>query len=126
MTWVTDWPSQAACTATEPDDLFVEAAAQNRVNAVCFGCPVRTECVAYALDNRAEFVRHLGWHDGTSAPSCAASASIREVMRALLESARVEYEVSHPDVEPAGAPACSPSHGGTSNAAQTRPRCSSP
>jgi WhiB family redox-sensing transcriptional regulator len=35
--------------------LFVQGAAQNRAKAVCFGCPVRTECLADALDNRIEF-----------------------------------------------------------------------
>ena len=38
-----------------PDTLFVQGAAQNRAKAVCQGCPVRTECLADALDNRVEF-----------------------------------------------------------------------
>ena len=39
----------------DPDSLFVQGAAQNRAKAVCLGCPVRTECLADALDNRIEF-----------------------------------------------------------------------
>jgi WhiB family redox-sensing transcriptional regulator len=35
--------------------LFVQGAAQNRAKAVCMGCPVRTECLSDALDNRVEF-----------------------------------------------------------------------
>ena len=35
--------------------LFVQGAAQNRAKAVCMRCPVRTECLADALDNRIEF-----------------------------------------------------------------------
>jgi len=35
--------------------LFVTGAAQNRAKAVCMGCPVRTECLSDALDNRVEF-----------------------------------------------------------------------
>ena len=55
MTWVEDWPTYAACRATDPDSLFVQGAAQNRAKVVCGGCPVRTECLADALDNRIEF-----------------------------------------------------------------------
>jgi WhiB family redox-sensing transcriptional regulator len=50
-----DWTSLAACNTTDPDELFVSGAAQNRAKAVCNGCLVRTECLADALDNRVEF-----------------------------------------------------------------------
>ncbi len=49
------WGSRAACRQADPDTLFVQGAAQNRAKAVCLGCPVRTECLADALDNRVEF-----------------------------------------------------------------------
>ncbi len=50
-----DWTALAACGSRDPDELFVTGAAQNRVKAVCFNCPVRTECLADALDNCVEF-----------------------------------------------------------------------
>ena len=50
-----DWANKAACRQSDPDSLFVQGAAQNRAKAVCMGCPVRTECLADALDNRVEF-----------------------------------------------------------------------
>jgi WhiB family transcriptional regulator, redox-sensing transcriptional regulator len=50
-----DWTAAAACRDLDPDDLFVQGAAQNRVKTRCFGCTVRTECLADALDNRVEF-----------------------------------------------------------------------
>jgi len=53
--WITDWTTRAACKDTDPDELFVQAAAQNRAKLICRGCPVRTECLADALDNRIEF-----------------------------------------------------------------------
>src|SRR5436309_10833685 len=52
---VHDWTSLASCNTTDPDELFVSGAAQNRAKAVCMGCPVRTECLSDALDNRVEF-----------------------------------------------------------------------
>ena len=50
-----DWTTRAGCRNADPDALFVQGAAQNRAKAVCFGCPVRAECLADALDNRVEF-----------------------------------------------------------------------
>ena len=55
MDRIVDWTSQAACRRLDPDALFVQGAAQNRAKAICFGCPVRTECLADSLDNRVEF-----------------------------------------------------------------------
>lgn len=39
----------------DPDELFVQGAAQNRAKVVCATCPVRTECLADALDNKVEY-----------------------------------------------------------------------
>jgi len=50
-----DWASRGACRSTDPDTLFVQGAAQNRVKTVCMSCPVRTECLAEALDNQIEW-----------------------------------------------------------------------
>ena len=50
-----DWTTLGACRYADPDDFFVQGAAQNRVKTRCFGCVVRTECLADALDNRIEF-----------------------------------------------------------------------
>ena len=53
--WNSDWAVDAACNGTDPDELFVQGAAQNRAKLICMGCQVRTECLADALDNRVEF-----------------------------------------------------------------------
>jgi WhiB family redox-sensing transcriptional regulator len=53
--WTEDWANRAACGGDSPDALFVSGAAQHRAKTVCRGCPVRTECLADALDNRVEF-----------------------------------------------------------------------
>ena len=91
--WVTDWSTQAACRTTDPDELFVQGAAQNRAKAVCTGCPVRTECLADALDNRVEF----GVWGGMTERERRALLRRRPTVtswRALLETARHEYERS--------------------------------
>jgi WhiB family redox-sensing transcriptional regulator len=54
---ISDWPSQAACRDEDPELFFpvsemgpgARQAAQAK--AVCARCPVRAECLEYALDN---------------------------------------------------------------------------
>ena len=50
-----NWTSRGACLQIAPDDLFVQGAAQRSARSVCFGCTVKLECLADALDNRIEF-----------------------------------------------------------------------
>lgn len=49
------WAAQALCADCPPDQLFVQGAAQREVRSMCYGCPVRLECLADALDSRASF-----------------------------------------------------------------------
>jgi WhiB family redox-sensing transcriptional regulator len=49
-----DWTMRAKCRGHE-DDLFPEAAEQKRARLICSGCPVRSQCLAEALDNRIEW-----------------------------------------------------------------------
>ena len=53
--WIEDWTPIAACRVAEPDALFVRGAEQNKAKQLCTGCPVRTECLAEALDNQIEW-----------------------------------------------------------------------
>jgi WhiB family transcriptional regulator, redox-sensing transcriptional regulator len=55
MTWNEDWAAKAQCQASRPDELFVRGAAQNKAKQLCGGCPVRTECLAEALDHQIEW-----------------------------------------------------------------------
>src|ERR1700754_3877213 len=50
-----DWRVSASCRDEDPDGLFARGAEQRRAKLVCLSCPVRTECLAEALDNRIEF-----------------------------------------------------------------------
>src|SRR5262250_2254523 len=89
--WITDWTTRAACKGTDPDELFVQGAAQNRAKLICRGCPVRTECLADALDNGIEFGV---WGGMTERERRALLRRRPEVTswRDLLERARDEYE----------------------------------
>ncbi len=91
MAWIEDWPAVAACRTTDPDALFVQGAAQNRAKTFCMGCPVRTECLADALDNGVEF----GVWGGMTERERRALLRRRPTVtswRRLLQVARDNYE----------------------------------
>ncbi|MFE7181017.1 WhiB family transcriptional regulator [Streptomyces erythrochromogenes] len=50
-----NWFPFAACNTDEPDEPFALGPWQNSAKATCRGCPVRTPCLAEALDNKVEF-----------------------------------------------------------------------
>jgi WhiB family transcriptional regulator, redox-sensing transcriptional regulator len=50
-----DWRINASCRDEDPEQLFVRGAEQRKAKVICLGCPVRTECLSEALDNRIEF-----------------------------------------------------------------------
>ncbi len=88
-----DWSALSACRDTDPDELFVTGAAQNRAKAVCMGCPVRTECLSDALDNRVEFGV---WGGMTERERRALLRRRPDVVswRELLDNARAEHEAA--------------------------------
>ena len=90
---VHDWTSLASCNTADPDELFVTGAAQNRAKAICMGCPVRTECLADALDNRVEFGVWGGMTERERRALLKRRPNVRS-WRRLLEAARVEHERS--------------------------------
>lgn len=49
------WTARALCANAEPDELFVQGAAQRQARSMCFSCEVRLECLADALNSRAAF-----------------------------------------------------------------------
>ncbi|SHK67555.1 WhiB family transcriptional regulator, redox-sensing transcriptional regulator [Pseudonocardia thermophila] len=49
------WRSAARCRTAHAEELFVTGAAQREARQFCRPCPVRTECLAHALDHRVEF-----------------------------------------------------------------------
>jgi WhiB family redox-sensing transcriptional regulator len=91
--WTTDWISRAECRRSAPDELFVQGAAQNRAKVLCLSCPVRTECLADALDNRVEFGVWGGMTERERRALLRRRPDVRS-WRRLLENARREYEAS--------------------------------
>ncbi|MFB7375868.1 WhiB family transcriptional regulator [Kitasatospora purpeofusca] len=86
-----DWRDAAACRTTDPDEMFVDHPAQSRAKITCTGCPVRTECLAHALDNRIEF----GVWGGMTEKERRALLRRRPTVgswRDLLEAARTRHD----------------------------------
>ncbi len=54
MTETTSWTLQASCHG-RAEEMFSEPTEQRRARQVCFGCPVRNQCLSEALDNRIEW-----------------------------------------------------------------------
>ncbi|MGZ2361698.1 WhiB family transcriptional regulator [Streptomyces sp. 372A] len=85
------WRGLASCRSVDPDQLFVNGAAQNGAKALCTGCRVRTECLAYALDRRIE---HGIWGGMTERERRGLLRRRPQVTswRGLLDTARAEHE----------------------------------
>ena len=91
MSIATEWAINAACRNTDPDTLFVQGAAQNRVKAICLGCEVRTECLSDALDNRVEFGVWGGMTERERRALLRRRPNVSS-WKTLLMSAQNEYE----------------------------------
>jgi len=52
---VWNWRAAARCRTADAEDLCVTGARQREAREFCFACPVRTECLAHALDQQVEF-----------------------------------------------------------------------
>ena len=87
---VRKWALEGSCRTADPDALFVQGAAQNRAKAVCLACPVRTECLADALDHRIEFGVWGGMTERERRALLKRRPNVRS-WRRLLEAARDEH-----------------------------------
>lgn len=93
--WTAEMATRALCREVDPDALFVQGAAQNRAKLICRGCPVRTECLAEALDGRIEF----GVWGGMTERERRALLRRRPDVTSwwdLLTAARARYEERNP------------------------------
>ena len=91
MTWNEDWASLAQCRQARPDELFVRGAAQNDAKRLCAGCPVRTECLAEALDNEIEWGVWGGLTERERRALLRQRPNVTS-WRQLLETAKSEHE----------------------------------
>ena len=55
MTSGWNWRIASRCRTSDAEELFVTGRKQREARQFCRVCPVRTQCLAYALDQRIEF-----------------------------------------------------------------------
>lgn len=89
--WEDGYEIHGNCQNVDPDALFVQGAEQNRAKLLCRNCPVRTECLADALDGR---INYGVWGGMTERERRALLRRRPDVAswRDLLHSARDAYE----------------------------------
>ena len=90
MTWNERWAEDASCKASRPDELFVRGKDQNRAKLICGNCPVRTECLAEALDNGIEWGVWGGMTERERRALLRRRPNVTS-WRGLLEAARQEH-----------------------------------
>jgi WhiB family redox-sensing transcriptional regulator len=71
--------------------LFVRGAEQHKAKVICQACPVRTECLAEALDNRMEWGVWGGLTERERRAILRKRPNVTS-WRQLLETAMVEHE----------------------------------
>ncbi len=94
MSWSEDWTASALCRAVSPDALFVRGAEQNRAKQLCSGCPVRTECLAEALDNEIEWGVWGGMTERERRALLRRRPNVTS-WRTLLETAKTEHVLGY-------------------------------
>ena len=100
MNWNDDWASAAQCKQTAPDKLFVRGAAQNQAKQMCFACPVKTECLAEALDNEIEWGVWGGMTERERRAILRKRPNVTS-WRRLLETAQAEHAVAENEAQTA-------------------------
>jgi WhiB family redox-sensing transcriptional regulator len=56
LTYSVPWMREAICAQTDPDAFYPEKGGSTaEAKRVCMGCPVRRECLEYALTNNERF-----------------------------------------------------------------------
>jgi WhiB family redox-sensing transcriptional regulator len=91
MGWNEQWAAAALCKQGSPDELFVRGAEQHKAKVICQACPVRTECLAEALDHRMEWGVWGGLTERERRAILRKRPNVTS-WRQLLETAMVEHE----------------------------------
>jgi WhiB family transcriptional regulator, redox-sensing transcriptional regulator len=93
--WDEHWTAAALCRHWKPDELFVNGAAQKHAKKLCRPCPVRTECLAEALDHQIKWGVWGGLTERERRGLLLRRPNVTS-WRQLLNSARVEHPQNNP------------------------------
>ena len=99
-----NWRAAARCRTADAEGLFVRGARQREAREFCRTCPVRTECLAHALDQRIEFGVWGGMTERERRALLRARPHVRSWTALLFQARTAHYAsaVDEPDDEQAG------------------------
>jgi len=107
MTEHWNWWAASRCRTTDAEGLFVSGALQREAREFCRTCPVRTECLAHALDERIEFGVWGGMTERERRALLRSRADVRSWADLLSDARDAHYcgrasQGREPDVEDTG------------------------
>ena len=94
-----NWRTAARCRTRDAEGLFVTGARQREARGFCRSCPVRTECLAYALDERIEFGVWGGMTERQRRALLRARPEVTSWTRMLLAARDAHYAAGAADTE---------------------------
>lgn len=88
------WMEYASCVGAPPDDFFPHGDAKEEVLALCEGCEVRIQCLAFALvSERSNTGKRYGvWGGKNASERRALQKYLDQVAEAKREAQKVEKE----------------------------------
>jgi WhiB family transcriptional regulator, redox-sensing transcriptional regulator len=86
-----NWRVAARCRTADAEGLFVTGARQREARVICRTCPVRTECLAHALDHRIEFGVWGGMTERERRALLRARPHVRSWAELLLSARTAHY-----------------------------------
>jgi WhiB family transcriptional regulator, redox-sensing transcriptional regulator len=78
------WQHQARCIKTDLQLIFRNASSQPYADMLCDGCPVRVDCLTFALNNRIEFGVWGGLSEGMRRRALRRSPDVRDWRAAVI------------------------------------------
>jgi WhiB family transcriptional regulator, redox-sensing transcriptional regulator len=87
-----NWRGAARCRTVDAEGLFVTGARQREARQFCRACPVRTECLAHALDHRIEFGVWGGMTERERRALLRARPHVRSWAELLFQARTAHYE----------------------------------
>ncbi|MCX6467271.1 MAG: WhiB family transcriptional regulator [Pseudonocardiales bacterium] len=94
-----NWRPAARCRTADAEELFVTGARQREAREVCRTCPVRTECLAHALDQRIEFGVWGGMTERQRRALLRARPDVGSWHDLLVDARRAYYAADPDDVD---------------------------
>lgn len=103
-----NWRAAARCRTADAEGLFVTGARQRAAREICRACPVRTECLAHALDHRIEFGVWGGTTERERRALLRSRPQVRSWAELLTDARSAHYSHTQDSTDPDAADGAGP------------------